>query len=529
MVKYLAKAFIYSHLDVAQAMQIAPTLQSSEAPGKILPRLGVVTLFGYGISARVDRGHLILEDGIGPVRRQARFPRVGHGLRRLVVIGSDGMISFSALRWLADQDAAFVMLERNGSVLTTTGPVRSSDARLRRSQSLAHQSGAAIHIARELISNKLIAQEQVIRNRLHNLNSAQAIAEARQKISKVNTISELRLGEAQAGAAYWTAWHEVPIAYPRGDLHRVPEHWRTFGGRKSAISGSPRLAVNPPNAMLNYLYALLESESRLALAALGLDPGIGVLHADLAARDSLACDVMEPIRPQVDAYLLDWVQRQPLRREWFFEQRNGNCRLMGSFAARLTETAPIWGRAVAPFAEWIAQTLWSSMSRPAWDNAPATRLTHRRRLEARSKSPTTPANPFLRPLAVCRICGTAIKSGDKYCVKCRPTVSRENLAEAAKLGRVATVSPEAQARRARTQRHQAAALKVWNPADKPEWLDEKTYREKIQPRLAGVTVPTILSTLAVSEPYATNIRAGRCIPHARHWLTLARLVGISEN
>src|SRR6516162_9023947 len=88
---------------------------------------GVVTLFGYGSSARVDRGHLVLEDGIGTKRRRARLPRVNHGLRRLVAIGSDGVVSFAALRWLADQDASFVMLDRDGSVLVTTSPVRSSD------------------------------------------------------------------------------------------------------------------------------------------------------------------------------------------------------------------------------------------------------------------------------------------------------------------------------------------------------------------------------------------------------------------
>jgi CRISPR-associated protein Cas1 len=65
---------------------------------------------------------------------------------------------------------------------------------------------------------------------------------------------------------------------------------------------------------------LLESEARLAAAALGLDPGIGLLHVNTDARDSLACDLMEPIRStQVDAYLLDWLTREPLRREWFFE------------------------------------------------------------------------------------------------------------------------------------------------------------------------------------------------------------------
>src|SRR6267143_4271267 len=117
----------------------------------ISPRHGVVTLFGYGTSVCVDRGHLTIEDGIGTQRRYARFPRVGHGLKRLVVVGSDGMVSLSALRWLADQDAAFVMLDRIGKVLATTGPVRPSDARLRRAQSLARDSGAALRIAIELI------------------------------------------------------------------------------------------------------------------------------------------------------------------------------------------------------------------------------------------------------------------------------------------------------------------------------------------------------------------------------------------
>jgi len=77
-----------------------------------------------------------------------------------------------------------------------------------------------------------------------------------------------------------------------------------------------------------------------------------------------------------------------------------------------------------------------------------------------------------------------ISSDSTYCRAWAVNVSRNNLVEAAKVGRVATVSAKAQALRSATQRRQAAALKAWNPADKPDWLDEKTYREKIQPRLA---------------------------------------------
>jgi len=464
----------------------------------IKPRHGVVALFGYGIKVRVDRGHLVLEDGIGPDRRCARFPRVGHGLKRLVVVGNDGMVSLAALRWLADQDAAFVMLDRDGSVLVTTGPVRPSDARLRRAQSLAEDSGAALRIATELIRQKLVAQERVVRSQFHDDSSAETIADQRHALTKAKSKEEIRRCEAHAALAYWRAWHELPVSYPPADLRRVPEHWRTFGSRLSPLTRSPRLAVNPPNAMLNYLYAILESEARLAVSELGLDPGIGLLHCDTRTRDSLACDLMEPIRPQVDAFLLDWMRRAPLLRKWFFEQRDGNCRLTGEFAVELSETSRIWKQLLGPFAEWIAHTLWLTTSHPSRAKAPATRLTQRRKREAKGILTNMP-------------------------IVSMP--SRQNLLLTSRSVRLSAHDPIAQARRADAQRRQAAALEAWNPEGKPNWLDEKFYREQIQPRLLTLRVPRIQSALSVSETYALRIRAGQCVPHSRHWLNLAQLVG----
>jgi CRISPR-associated endonuclease Cas1 len=187
---------------------------------------------------------------------------------------------------------------------------------------------------------------------------------ARTAITTAPTIDAIRFFESQAALAYWNAWRFLPINFPKQDLHRVPNHWRVFDARISPLTSSPRLATNPANAMLNYLYAVLESETRLAVAALGLDPGLGVLHADTQFRDSLAFDVMEPIRPRIDAYLLAWIGRETLKREWFFEQRDGNCRLMGSFAVRLSETAIAWAQAVAPVAERVARMLSSTIQKP---------------------------------------------------------------------------------------------------------------------------------------------------------------------
>jgi len=488
-----------------------------------VPRHGVLTLFGYGIQARVDRGHLLVEDGIGAERRHFRFARVGHGLKRLVIIGSDGMISLAALRWLSDQQAAFIMLERDGKVLAVTGPVRPSDARLRRAQALAQQSRAALEIGKELIQAKLIGQESLVRNKLQNSTTADAIARFRDRLPTADTLGLIRTLEAQAAAAYWSAWGTLPITFPRQDMRRMPEHWRTFGTRKSPLTGSPRLAVTPPGAILNYCYALLESESRLAAATLGLDPGIGMLHVDTPNRDSLACDLMEPVRPAVDAWLLDWITQEPFRRSDFFETVTGNCRLMSSLCRRLSEAATVWGKMVAPWAERVASLLWASASRSTKPSLHtlATRLTQAHRREAKGAPALKVEAP--KPDTLCRGCGKQIPRGKRYCQQCAVPLTRHNF----DAGRKMAHSPESRAQRSETQRRQQAANRAFNPSELPTWLTREFYTSRIAPALANVPKPRIRSALGVSEPHAVRIQRGT-VPHPRHWLALAQLVGINS-
>jgi len=204
-------------------------LQESTYRKSPIGKTGVLVLTGFGIKVRMQSGHLEIEDGIGPERRKIRLARVGHGLKRLVVIGSDGFVSLESLRWLADQNASFAMLDRDGSVLATTGPVRSSDAKLRRAQALAHHSGAALPITRELIGQKLGGQEQVARRKLLDATTADTISKFRAELQAAESITTIRLIESQAALAYWSAWRTLPINFPRNDLGRVPHHWLSFG------------------------------------------------------------------------------------------------------------------------------------------------------------------------------------------------------------------------------------------------------------------------------------------------------------
>lgn len=490
-------------------------------------KTGVLTLSGFGIKVRMQRGHLEIEDGVGLERRTIRLPRVGHGLKRLIVIGSDGFISLSALEWLTQQDASFVMLERNGKISCVTGPVRPSEAKLRRAQALAAGNGVGLEIARSLIDAKLKGQEQVLRERLHSRIAAEVVSGFRDKLALADSFDAIRIVEANAAASYFREWRSIPVTWPKADVPKIPNHWRFAGSRQSPLSGGPRLAVTPVHAILNYCFALLQAETRLAVSILGLDAGLGVgLHTDTANRDSLALDVLEPIRPQIEAWLLNWIANEPFRRSDFFETGTGNCRLMSQLCIKLSGTAAAWRKLVAPWAEYVAQALWRGTKSRHRDNSLLpTRLTQQRRTEAKGKVWT--ANVTLpKTHHVCRGCGKAIEKRSENCAQCSVSSSTERLIGAAQIGRVAGHTPKALAKEGKTQRRHALARSSWRPDQQPAWLTEQFYSKKVEPLLAQISCCAIVKKISVSRWYAGRIREGYR-PHARHWEALAKLAGVS--
>lgn len=167
------------------------------------------------------------------------------------------------------------------------------------------------------------------------------------------------------------------------------------------------------------------------------------------------------------------------------------------------------------------------MRKPVSWEGPATRLTQRRRSRTGEDLSLRPV-PTPRPPSICRICGKPITPGNTFCKACAVNESRISILKVAELGRTVTHSAKAQALRSETMRRQMAGTSSWNPADLPKWLPEAVYREQIQPKLATFTVSAIASSLGISKPYATDIRAGKRTPHPRHWGKLADLVGFAS-
>jgi hypothetical protein len=195
---------------------------------------------------------------------------------------------------------------------------------------------------------------------------------------------------------------------------------------------------------------------------------------------------MEPVRPKVDAFLLDWITREPLKREWLFEQSDGNCRLMAAFTAQLSETAPMWGRAVAPFAEWVTRALWSSSARLAREPAPPTRLTQRTKREV--KGAPHQAQPIKTPKreTLCPECGKTIQKRSAKCAACYAENASQRMIDIARIGRQTANSPDARLKHAETQRRNVLAQHAWKASDQPAWLTEQFYSKKVQPVLAAM-------------------------------------------
>lgn len=509
-----------------------------------LPRNGVLVLSGYGVRVAVERGHLTVNDGRGRERRQGRFSRADRSLRRLVVLGHTGTVSFDALRWLRDVGCSFVQIDADGELVAAWGPIGSDNARLRRAQAMASGDGVGLDIARHLIRDKLSAQAGVLdtMERAGSGPAAATVRQCRDALANANALEAVRWLEADAAALYFSAWSGLPMRWDRHDGARVPKHWHSFKSRRSPLANSPRRAADPINAMLNYTYSMLEAEATIALRAVGLDPGMGFLHADLHNRDSLSLDVMEPVRAEVDRWVLGELERRTFEARDFFETREGICRLMPKVAKAIAETAPRWATLVIPVSEGVARTLAAASTTEANGTPAPGRFTSTQRPTGTSLQKGEPVG--------CLGCGVVMEADTRrrFCYACRPRQRaavgskdcRESLeirraifsyaggpAALAKMreeGRDPAHGGEAAERRGRTITAQMEANADWE--EHYEHAGEETdFTSDILPGLLAVPLRIMAEATGLTPGYCSFVRRGLKVPHQRHWEALARLAG----
>ncbi len=281
------------------------------------------------------------------------------------------------------------------------------------------------------------------------------------------------------------------------------------------------------------LYALAEAEATLACHSLGLDPGLGFTHLDAAGRDSLALDLMEPVRPAVENYCFDLVGRRAFHRSDFHESASGYVRLLPPLSHELAETLPRWRQAVAPWAERVAHLLGQAIAGKWLPTAPLSGR-HRRQAQdevrlrraMRPPSPSTPStkqrptpqSPTTQPSRLtftCHECGTAIPGrARRYCPACGVLLPGFGSATRARRGQAIAGT--------------RAELEHWRSEHPGAVADPQRFRELILPGLASVRLRQIMDALDCAKSTASLIRSGRHVPALRHWAKLAALGGVTS-
>lgn len=325
----------------------------------------VMVVDGWGVSLKVNRGHLLVSDGLGPHRRERQISRVERELKRIIILNAKGTVTFDAIRWCDALGIQVIYADKDGSpILATTA--RNEDVRLRRAQAFAGAGGpheeTGLRIVKEILSRKLSGQAANLRNMGHE-KAAQDVEQCAGEVENAPTVDLCRSWEGNAASIYWGAWvGTIGIPWLPSDAEKVPAHWKVYVSRASLTSGRARGATDPVNAMLNYCYRLAEIECILACQAVGLDPQFGFLHLDREARNSLALDLLEVIRPEIERYVLGLVgefgnQPREFHRNDFLENGEGQCRILAPLTHELAEQAIKWARTLAPVVEEYAAML----------------------------------------------------------------------------------------------------------------------------------------------------------------------------
>ncbi len=312
-------------------------------------------LSGHGMSLRINHGTLEVRNGFThypQAREEWRFFRGDSELpARIILLDGSGAVTLDVLAWLAEQNVPLLQLDWRGNVVAAIGTnsLGAEPILLQRQVTAAKDRQRALPVAVWLIREKLRS------SRFTLLRSAPASPIRDAAVRRLED-DIARLGQPWAGSkaallgvegrcaeAYFTAWRNIPLVWKGTSRRPIPDAWRIVGTR-AARKRRNRYSRHPVQAMLNYGYAVLESRLRIETACIGLDPGIGFLHEMHSGRPALILDLMEPLRPAIDAIVLSFVAAQTFAPADFTIGKNGTCRLHPALARRLVaEIGPLDG------------------------------------------------------------------------------------------------------------------------------------------------------------------------------------------
>jgi CRISPR-associated protein Cas1 len=286
----------------------------------------------------LDRSGLELrDDGDSLAVYESGAKRRSVPLRMLdrVVIQGNVQLSSRLLARLSARNVGLIVIDRRrGEAAAATTWLGGGDAQRRLAQYAAYRDETwRRNWSRRLVRHKLAGQRALLlgaaRQRPLQRHALRAAAQTlAQLIERLRNEPELERAtirgiEGAGAAAYFSAYASLfAPALGFQDRNRRP----------------PR---DPVNACLSLAYTLAHHQACCALAAAGLDPAIGFYHDLAHGRESLACDLVEPVRPRLEAWVWRLFRERKLRAE-HFGRHGGGCLLGKAGRAVFYEEYELW-------------------------------------------------------------------------------------------------------------------------------------------------------------------------------------------
>lgn len=298
-------------------------------------------LGGHGVRLRIDHGSLLVQNGFThyPQKREEWrfFPGHPDLPSRIIVVDADGSLTFDVLAWLSTQCIPLIQVNWQGESIVVAGAHGYvADTKLVQAQKATYANETRrLAICRQLVTDKIAGTLETLETAIPN-SSARDVALS-ETVSSLQQLRKtppqdahgLRGIEGRVAQAYFRSWR--PIALNWTGRKPTPAEWKQVGPRVSPKSGTNRDATHPVNAMLNYGYAILESQVQIGVSAAGLDPYIGYFHGRWRGKQGLVLDLMEPMRPVVDRAVLGFVQQHTFSAGDVTLRDDGVCRLNPQF------------------------------------------------------------------------------------------------------------------------------------------------------------------------------------------------------
>lgn len=333
----------------------------------------VLPISGPGTRLWVENGELCIRGGVPdawvqPVRPgknpryepSLRLTRAVHGLDAIVLTDFGYNLTSDAWEWCSEQDVALLSVSLQGNVVLNLVPGhvgRGVAARMCQ-YAIASSPELALAVARALVLEKLTRMTAAIpklvgprKTREAAIDSINAEAAA---VTAAASLEALRLAEGRSTLAYFRSL-ACEIGWSGAG---VPVSWRRWDGvRTSAVGWGNRCATHPVNALLNFIYTLHAGRLERALVIEGLDPHVGFLHAIRHRRASMAWDLLEMIRPSIDARALAWVRERRWRRRDFNIDTHGQVWLSPGLAQVASQRGWLSDATVDHAVQWLRERL----------------------------------------------------------------------------------------------------------------------------------------------------------------------------